>query len=69
MVSSLKCPVSSVPKLAVAETSEVQLCLTPVRRVPYLTAFIFSVIQSRGGAGGEEGESVYERGGDARRLA
>ena len=67
MVTSLKCPVSSVPKLAVAETSEVQLCLTPVRRVPYLTAFIFSVIQSRGG--GEEGESVYERGGDARRLA
>ena len=51
MVSSLKCPVSSVPKLAVAETSEVQLCLTPVRRVPYLTAFIFSVIQSRGGGG------------------
>ena len=49
MVSSLKCPVSSVPKLAVAETSEVQLCLTPVRRVPYLTAFIFSVIQSPGG--------------------
>ena len=66
MVTSLKCPVSSVPKLAVAETSEVQLCLTPVRRVPYLTAFIFSVIQSRGGG---EGESVYERGGDARRLA
>ena len=51
MVTSLKCPVSSVPKLAVAETSEVQLCLTPVRRIPYLTAFIFSVIQSPGGGG------------------
>ena len=51
MVTSLQCPISSVPKVAVAETSEVQLCLTPVRRVPYLTAFIFSVIQSRGGGG------------------
>ena len=45
MVTSLQCPVSSVPKLAVAETSEVQLCLTPVRRVPYLT--LYSVLFSK----------------------